>query len=90
MIGMYPVLPGVGGVVLASPTFSKTTLVLAGGANVVITASGTGPYVQSMQVNGAPSTSTWLDWSLLAAGATIDVTLGSTPSTWGDPPPVFQ
>jgi predicted alpha-1,2-mannosidase len=94
MIGMYPAVPGVSGVVLAGPTFTKTTLTLAGGAQIVITRSGDGPYVQTLALNGAPSTSTWIDWSVLASGATLDFTLGETPSAWGtgpsDRPPAFD
>ena len=98
MLGMYPAIPAVGGVVLGSPTFSKTTLTLAGGAKVVIVANGAAPgapYIQSLMVNGAPSTSTWVDWSSVAAGATIEMTLGAAPNTaWGagpgDRPPVFN
>jgi len=89
MLGMYPMLPGVGGVVLGSPTFPKVTLTLAGGAKLVILGDGAAPdapYVQSLTVNGAPSTSTWIDWPTLAAGATLELALGSAPSAWGTGP----
>ena len=87
MLGMYPAIPALGGVVLGSPTFTKATLTLAGGKQLVVTATGAAadaPYVQSVAVNGAPSTSTWVDWSALAGGGTIDFVLGATPNqAWG-------
>jgi predicted alpha-1,2-mannosidase len=96
MLGMYPAIPGVGGVVLGSPTFPKATLTLAGGAQLVVLGDGAAPdapYVQSLTVNGAPSTSTWIDWATVAGGGTIEFTLGASPNTaWGsgagDRPPV--
>jgi predicted alpha-1,2-mannosidase len=96
MLGLYPEVPGVGGFVLASPTFTKATITLAGGKTLVITgknAAADAPYVQSLSVNGTPTTSTWLAWSSVAAGGTVDFTLGKTQSTWGggaaDRPPSF-
>ncbi len=86
MLGMYPAIPGVGGVVLGSPTFPKTTVTLAGGKKLVITAAAAAPdkpYVKSLRVNGAASTSTWIPWSTLAAGATLDFELVSAATTWG-------
>jgi predicted alpha-1,2-mannosidase len=96
MLGLYPEVPGVGGFVLGSPTFTKATITLAGGKTLVITgrnASADAPYVQSLSVNGTSTTSTWLAWSSVAAGGTVDFTLGKTQSSWGsgaaDRPPSF-
>jgi predicted alpha-1,2-mannosidase len=93
MIGMYPAIPGIGGVILTTPVFSKTTLTLAAGAQLVITTEGTGPYIGSLSINGTPSTSSWVDWSKLSNGGTIALTLASSPTTWGtapaDRPPTF-
>ncbi len=92
MLGMYPAVPGVGGVILTTPVFSKATLKLNNFSQLVITTSGTGDYIQSVTINGTPSTSSWLDWSK-AADATVAITLGPSPSTWGtaptDRPPPF-
>ncbi|MGA7241714.1 MAG: GH92 family glycosyl hydrolase, partial [Terracidiphilus sp.] len=43
-LGFYPAVPGVGGVVLGTPTFDRATLQLAGGRTVVITRDGLGIY----------------------------------------------
>ncbi len=86
MLGMYPVLPGVGGVVLGSPTFPKVTLALAGGPLVILGdgAAPDAPFVQSLLVNGQPTTSSWLPWASVANGGTIEFALGNAPNmAWG-------
>jgi predicted alpha-1,2-mannosidase len=95
MLGMYPVIPGVGGVVLGSPTFPKVTITLGGGAKLVIVGDGVGPYVQSLRVNGNDSSSSWLDWSAVANGGSLSFVLGTAPNlTWGsaqsDRPPAIR
>jgi predicted alpha-1,2-mannosidase len=96
MLGLYPEVPGVGGLVLGSPSFTKATITLAGGKTLVITARNAAAdtqYVQSLSVNGTPTTSTWLAWSSVARGGRLDFTLGKTQSMWGsgpaDRPPSF-
>jgi predicted alpha-1,2-mannosidase len=93
MMGMYPELPGVGGVAIASPAFPSITLNLPAGKTVKITSSGTGHYIQSAKLNGKDSTSLWLPVATMLAGATLDYTLGATQSAWGsgasDAPPSF-
>jgi hypothetical protein len=93
MMGMYPMIPGVGGVALASPSFPSIVLHLPGDKTFTITTSGSGHYIQSAQLNGAATTSLWLPASTLLAGGTLDFTLGAQPSMWGsapgDAPPSF-
>ncbi|HCI82281.1 MAG TPA: hypothetical protein DHW02_21615 [Ktedonobacter sp.] len=94
-IGFYPEYPGASDVVLDSPLFSQTTITLGNGHQVVENASGAAdnaPYIQSMSVNGATSTSTWQSFSTLANGATFQYTLGTSANTsWGNTsiPPSF-
>jgi predicted alpha-1,2-mannosidase len=95
MLGMYPVVPASSTLVLTTPTFPKMTLTIAGGATVTITADNpSAPYVQSLTVDGTPTTHAWIDWSSLASGGTIQFALGANPSTWGtaqaDRPPTPQ
>jgi predicted alpha-1,2-mannosidase len=97
MLGLYPAIPGVGGFVLGSPTFSKATITLASGNTLVITAEGgapDAPYVQSLTLNGVPSTSTWVAYDSVSGGGTLAFALGNQPNTsWGagtgDRPPAF-
>ncbi len=89
MLGMYPAIPGVGGVVLGAPTFSKATIALANGKTLVISANAAPdkPYVQSLRVDGKDTTSSWLSWDALANGSKLDFTLAATPNeSWGAAP----
>ena len=89
-IGLYPDIPGVGGFVLGSPLFNAVTIRLAGGKTLQINAPAAADahqYVQSLNVNGAPYTSPWIPWGLVADGATLDMALSGTPNTaWGSDP----
>jgi putative alpha-1,2-mannosidase len=88
-IGLYPEITGVGGFVIGSPLFTSVTLGLSGGHALQINAPGASvsqPYVQSLKFNGNPTTSLWLPWSAVKNGATLDFTLGGSPSNWGGSP----
>ena len=89
-------MTAVGGFVVGSPLFSSVAVNLAGGHALIVNApqaSDAQPYVQGLKVDGVPTTSLWLPWSSVQDGATLDFTLGSTPSSWGggpqDAPPSF-
>jgi predicted alpha-1,2-mannosidase len=95
MLGMYPVVPASSTLVLASPTFPKVTLTIAGGAKITILADDpSAPVVQSLTIDGNPTTRAWVDWSALANGATLQFSMGAATSTWGtaqaDRPPTPQ
>ncbi|MDG6915167.1 MAG: GH92 family glycosyl hydrolase [Nitrososphaerota archaeon] len=95
-LGIYPEITGIGGFVMGSPLFPTATVQLAGGRLLQIDATGaspSSPYVQSLEVNGSPTTSLWLPWSSVQGGATLNFTLGPDASGWGsapgDAPPSF-
>ncbi|HEX7664673.1 MAG TPA: glycoside hydrolase family 92 protein, partial [Polyangiaceae bacterium] len=84
MLGLYPAIPGSGTLVVGSPWFDKTTITLGSGGSLVITAANNAvdaPYVQTMSVNGTPTTHAYVTWDELANGGTIDLALGKSPST---------
>jgi predicted alpha-1,2-mannosidase len=88
-LGIYPAIPGVGGVVVGSPLFQDAVMDVGGGRSVHIigrNASRGTPYVQSLRVNGKEWSSPWIDWSLLAGGGELDFTLGATATDWGSDP----
>lgn len=97
-LGIYPAIPGVGGVALNSPLFPQAKIHLANGKTIEIygeNASAQNPYVQSLAVNGQASEKTWLTYDLLSQGATLQFKLGNTPNKqWGtkpeDSPPSFS
>lgn len=89
MLGMYPENSGSDTLVFNSPGFPKATITLPSGKQIVINAPGASPttfYVQNLKLDGHPYHRLSVPFSTLAAGSTLDWTLGSTPSTWGTAP----
>jgi predicted alpha-1,2-mannosidase len=96
-LGFFPAIPGVGGFVVSSPRFPKTTVHLANGATLSIDAPRADdlhPYVSGMELDGAPWTSPWIPWWRLENGAQLGFDLGDLPTAWGsdpaDAPPSFE
>ena len=95
-LGFYPAVPGVGGVVLGTPMFDKATLHLSGDRTLVISREGSGVYVQSVSLDGAPYSSSWLPISRLHTGTTqLRFTMGEKPNEErgagvADRPPAFR
>jgi predicted alpha-1,2-mannosidase len=88
-LGFYPLQVGSPTYVIGSPLFTRATVHLENGKDLVISAPGNGPrnvYVQSVTVDGAPYGKTYLPHALLAGGATIELTMGPAPSAWGTGP----
>ncbi|MFE1310920.1 GH92 family glycosyl hydrolase [Streptomyces sp. NPDC058755] len=85
-LGFYPLVMGSGEYAIGSPLFTKATVHLENGRDLVIKAprnSARNVYVQGLKVNGRPWTSTSLPHSLLAKGGVLEFFMGSKPSTWG-------
>jgi hypothetical protein len=84
--GFYPLRMGTPEYVIGAPHFPHMSLRLEGGATIDVRAPGvsdTNRYVQSLKVNGQPWNKVTLPHELLAKGATLEFTMGPTPSTWG-------
>ncbi|WP_329129848.1 GH92 family glycosyl hydrolase [Streptomyces sp. NBC_01476] len=93
-LGMYPATPGADTLAVHGPAFPSVLIQRPGGA-ITVNASGSGTYVQALRVNGTATSHNYLRYPDLAAGGTVDFTMGATPSTsWGtgasDVPPSFQ
>lgn len=94
-LGLYPLIPGVGGFVFGSPFFQSITVQI--GNNVfqinAPAVSGDTPYVQGLRINHASTSSLWLTWDILKTGPTLDFTLQRSSTLWGsdskDSPPSF-
>ncbi|UXY32785.1 GH92 family glycosyl hydrolase [Streptomyces sp. HUAS TT20] len=85
-LGFYPLVMGSGEYAIGSPLFTKATVHLENGRDLVIRAprnSAKNVYVQGLTVNGRPWTSTSLPHSLLARGGVLDFRMGAKPSAWG-------
>lgn len=85
-LGLYPSNMGSGQFAITSPLFTKATIHLENGKDIVINAennSSTNKYIQSVSLNGTAYDKTYFNNFDLANGATIDFVMGSTASTWG-------
>ena len=85
-LGLYPAVPGLSGVAVGSPRFADAMVHLGNGRVLHIVGDGaadTSPYVQALTLDGEAYTSTWIDWSRLSDGATLEFSLGPAPSDWG-------
>ncbi|WP_327114422.1 glycoside hydrolase family 92 protein [Streptomyces sp. NBC_01341] len=85
-LGLFPVTAGSSQFQIGSPFFDSTTITYANGTRFTVKADGVSPdnyYVQSAKLNGSRFDNTWLDYSQIISGGTLDFTMGSKPSQWG-------
>ncbi|MEV3858633.1 GH92 family glycosyl hydrolase [Streptomyces sp. NPDC050095] len=85
-MGFYPLVMGSGEYAIGSPQFTKMTLHLENGKDLVIKApknSAKNIYVQGVKVNGRTWSKTSLPHSVVAKGGVIEFAMGSKPSAWG-------
>ncbi len=96
-MGIYPEIPGRAEFVLGSPSFTHVVVHRPGG-DVTIDAPLASPqafYVQTLRVNGKPSSRTWLPETFALHGGTLHFDLGAALNQrWGsgrgDEPPSFE
>jgi predicted alpha-1,2-mannosidase len=89
--GLHPVCPGDTRQEITSPVFDKVTLKLdpqyAKGKTFTIVAknnSSTNIYIQSARLNGNAYSKCYLDYTDIAAGGTLELTMGAKPNkNWG-------
>ncbi|MFG3260026.1 GH92 family glycosyl hydrolase [Streptomyces sp. NPDC048172] len=85
-LGFYPLVMGQPEYAVGSPLFTKATVHLENGRDLVIKApknNAKNVYVQGVSLNGKPWSSTALPHKLLAKGGTLEFDMGSRPSKWG-------
>jgi predicted alpha-1,2-mannosidase len=90
-IGLYPMVPGVGGFALSTPQFERIEIELPRGT-VYINGGGPGRYTSSLTLHGQKYTKAWLDWTYIQNGAFLDYSTTEKPDTsWGtaQPPPAY-
>jgi predicted alpha-1,2-mannosidase len=85
-MGMFPQVPGRAEMLLGSPVFTHVTVLRSNGVRLTVNANSTGTYVQSVRLNGARRTQSWLPESFVQHGGTVDFKLGPAPSRWGSAP----
>ena len=88
-LGIYPEIPGVGGLTLNTPTFPDVTLNL-GGHVLHIRAPGAPDkaYIQSVALDRKPVRNLWLTWQQLRSSSDLEFVPSENPSTdaRGSPP----
>ena len=97
-LGLYPGIPGVGGLLIGTPMFPSAAIQLADGRTLSIRSTGTGPYVQQVLFDGQENKSSWLPLSALGRGSSkLEFTLSPEPNkerglseserppSWGNP-----
>ncbi|MFK0118981.1 glycoside hydrolase domain-containing protein [Streptomyces sp. NPDC090994] len=85
-LGLFPVTAGSSQFQIGSPFFDSTTISYANGSTFTVKADGVSAstyYVQRATLNGKRFDNTWLDYSQIIAGGTLDFTMGAKPSSWG-------
>ncbi|GIG66267.1 alpha-1 2-mannosidase [Phytomonospora endophytica] len=85
-LGFYPLQMGSDTYAVGSPMFTKATIHLENGRDLVINApknTAKNVYVQGLRVNGQRYDKTFLPHDLLASGGRLDFDMGPRPSKWG-------
>jgi predicted alpha-1,2-mannosidase len=85
-LGFYPLQMGSPYYAVGSPLYSKATVHLENGRDLVVKARNNSPanvYVQSLKVNGRAWNASYLPHDVLAKGGTLEFTMGPKPSKWG-------
>jgi predicted alpha-1,2-mannosidase len=85
-LGFYPVTNGIGEFVIGSPIFESAVLHLPGGDFNIIARNNSvkNMYIQEARLNGAGWNNTYLPFSSIKGGGTLDLKMGSTTgSSWG-------
>jgi len=97
MLGLYPENSGSDNLVFSGPHFPHVSITPPGAKTITIDAknvSASNYYVQNLTLNGNQYHQLYVPYSTLAQGATLDWTMGSSPSTWGtapqDAPPSYM
>ncbi|WP_020673359.1 GH92 family glycosyl hydrolase [Amycolatopsis nigrescens] len=85
-LGIYPLGVGSPHYAIGSPLFSKATIHLENGKDLVINAPGNTAetvYVRGVAWNGVPHPDTSIPHELLVTGGVLDFDMAVTPSAWG-------
>jgi predicted alpha-1,2-mannosidase len=85
-LGFYPLVMGSGEYAIGSPLFTKATVHLENGRELVVKAKRNSPrnvYVQEVRFNGVKWRSTALPHAMIARGGELEFEMGPRPSSWG-------
>ena len=83
-MGFYPVCPGSNQYVIGYPLLDKVEMSLENGKKFVVTKDKDLPYIQSVVLNGKELKSSFLTYSQINNGGTLEFKMGNAPSAeWG-------
>ena len=96
-LGLYAVDPVSANYVFGSPLLDRAEIALGDGRQLAVLAHGNAPdhpYIQSVRWNGQPWSRSWISHAELAAGGTLEFSMGATPNeafgaALADRPPSF-
>lgn len=84
-VGLYQVDPVGGRFVIGSPLFDKATVNVGGGKTFTVVAKNNSDkniYVQSARLNGKTLKNSYVDFSDIRRGGTLELVMGPKPSKW--------
>ena len=83
-IGLYPMIPGVGGFSINSPSFAQIKIHFKKGDVLINGGSESLPYINSLTINGVKYNKTWIGIDEFANSKNLQFELKSEPNkTWG-------
>lgn len=77
-LGLFPMIPGVGGFAINKPHFDQVILHLEKG-DLIINGGDTKSYINAMKLNGKKYNSSWITWADIENGGKIDYELTTNP-----------
>ena len=91
-LGLYPMVPGVGGFTLNTPVFDSATLHLPGGDLKINGGSENAIYTKSLKVNGKDWDKAWIDYADWIDGGELTYKTATKPTSWATTilPPEFM
>ncbi|MCC8155506.1 MAG: GH92 family glycosyl hydrolase [Tannerellaceae bacterium] len=91
-LGFYQVEPAGGKYILGSPVVDAAEIKVQGGTFriTVNNNSATNKYIQSVKLNGTNHDLYYLTFQDIAAGGTLEITMGNQPSDWGTKQEVIE
>ena len=79
-LGIYPEIPGIGGLTLNTPTFSQVTLKFPGhDLNIRAAGAPDMPYIHNVSLDGKAVRDLWIDWAQLQSASELNFRLSKQP-----------
>lgn len=91
-MGMYPMIPGVGGFTLNTPIFEEIVMHLPKGDVRITGGSENRIYTKALKLDGKPVDRAWIDLEDICNGAELVYTTSDKATSWGQKelPPSFE